>query len=177
MKGCEKVNFKFPAVESAAVVTSQIKTKTKNFYLKTEKVNFGSENLLKSCVEKFYKCQCDQRSESWILSTTRGKTCSGFSPDTKMSKENVIKCALRPKALCKLPLDFGVSRQRFWTLPCFSRRIEEHLVHRLEFDDRGQPANLVKEFRRSAAGHIQAKPSDLRPPQVCLRTAQHLIEK
>ncbi len=61
-------------------------------------------------------------------------------------------------------------------LSCF-RRIEENLVHRLEFDDRGQPVNLVKEFRRSAAGHNQAKPSDLRPPQVCLRTAQHLIEK
>ena len=57
------------------------------------------------------------------------------------------------------------------------RRVREKLFHKLELDDMGKPTNLVKEFRRSAAGQDLAKPEELRTPPTCLKTAKYLIEK
>ena len=51
------------------------------------------------------------------------------------------------------------------------------MFHKLELDDMGKPTNLVKEFRRSAAGQDLAKPEELRTPPTCLKTAKYLIEK
>ena len=59
----------------------------------------------------------------------------------------------------------------------FNRRTEHKLVHRFEKDEFGKPFNLVKEFRRSAAGHCHNKPNELRPPDVCLKTAKYLIQE
>ena len=49
-------------------------------------------------------------------------------------------------------------------------------MHKLEKDGSGNPVNLVKEFRRSAAGQQQNKPSELRPPKVCRQTAHYLLQ-
>ena len=57
------------------------------------------------------------------------------------------------------------------------RRIREKLFHKLELDDMRKPTNLVKEFRRSAAGQDLAKPEELRTLPSCLRTAKYLIEE
>ena len=54
-------------------------------------------------------------------------------------------------------------------------RSENKLVHRFEKDENGKPSNLIKEFRRSAAGHFHKKPNELRPPVFCLKTARYLI--
>ena len=56
------------------------------------------------------------------------------------------------------------------------RRVRERLVHKLEKDGSGNPVNLVKEFRRSAAGQQQNKPSELRPPKICRQTAHYLLQ-
>jgi len=56
-------------------------------------------------------------------------------------------------------------------------RIQNKLVHRLEKDENGKAVNLVKEFRRSAAGHRHDKPEELRPPEICLRTTMFLIKR
>merc|ERR1712168_315875 len=62
---------------------------------------------------------------------------------------------------------------------CPSKEIEmrkEHkLVHRFEKDESGKPLHLIKEFRRSAAGHFHKNPKELRPPVICLKTAKYLI--
>ena len=50
-------------------------------------------------------------------------------------------------------------------------------MHRLEKDEFGKPKNLIKEFRRSAAGQVQNLPEELRPPEVCQKTAYYLIER
>ena len=54
-------------------------------------------------------------------------------------------------------------------------RSENKLVHRFEKDENGKPSNLIKEFRRSAAGHFHKKPNELRPPVFCLKTARYLM--
>ena len=56
------------------------------------------------------------------------------------------------------------------------RRVREKLLHKLEMNDLGQPTNLVKEFRRSAAGHDLIKPEELRTPEACMNSANYLIK-
>ena len=55
------------------------------------------------------------------------------------------------------------------------RRVREKLVHPLEKDNFGNTMNLVKEFRRSAAGQ-KIKSTEIRTPQVCQNTADYLIQ-
>ena len=58
----------------------------------------------------------------------------------------------------------------------FFRRVREKLLHKLEMNASGQPTNLVKEFRRSAAGHDLIKPEELRTPEACMNSANYLIK-
>ena len=54
------------------------------------------------------------------------------------------------------------------------------MVHRLELGPGGGAGNLrlVKSFSRSAAGsQVKTKPEELRPPSVCLKTADYLVNK
>ena len=59
---------------------------------------------------------------------------------------------------------------------CTYRRVREKLLHKLEMNASGQPTNLVKEFRRSAAGHDLIKPEELRTPGACMNSANYLIK-
>ena len=56
-------------------------------------------------------------------------------------------------------------------------RVENKMVHRLEYVGGGN-LRLVKIFSRSAAGsQVKTKPEELRPPTVCLKTADYLVNK
>jgi hypothetical protein len=58
-------------------------------------------------------------------------------------------------------------------------RLKNKMVHRLELGPGGGGhLRLVKCFSRSAAGsQAKTKPEELRPPNICLKTADYLINK
>lgn len=66
------------------------------------------------------------------------------------------------------------------TINYVCRRQEQKLLHPLEIQDPSDKSNVVfavKEYVRAGAGHLVPDPSDLRPPDVLVKTMHYLISK
>ena len=119
--------------------------------------------------------QTDQQAQKYLRKWKIQKMLIKFLPFALIcAHPKKLKCKLNCCKCLWYHLDFvscTIAKISYF----FWRRKEHKLVHRFEKDESGKPLHLIKEFRRSAAGHFHKNPKELRPPVICLKTAKYLI--